>query len=248
MVAGSKILEMLFKWTKEKLEWYARASRHTGFHRELAAIIRPRLRVDDSVTDFGCGPGLVALELAASVRSITAVDIDPYVVAHLRCDAEKVGIPNIVPMVADAADIVSSTGDVALICYYRGPGEWMAEVIRAAGRLVVVVMHASDPAARPSKISERHRRAYAAEMDEFLDTGGYSFVKTECALDFGQPFVSIEEARAFFEIYSGSEADSKRAYAEKKLSCVNTSDDPSYPYFFPSRKDVALYFIEAGNP
>ncbi|MDR3305819.1 MAG: hypothetical protein LBS85_07360, partial [Clostridiales Family XIII bacterium] len=68
-------------------------------------------------------------------------------------------------------------------------------------------------------------------------------------------------ARAFFDLYfvgddaeisakggagsnAGSDAESVRANAEKKLALVERTGDPDFPYFFPNIKDTAVYFIE----
>ena len=80
---------MLFEWTEEKIEWYVRASRASGFHRALAGRILPFLKRADHVVDLGCGAGLIDLELAPHVEKITGIDINPLVLGRFDREIEQ---------------------------------------------------------------------------------------------------------------------------------------------------------------
>jgi len=234
----------LFQWTPEKLEWYVRASRKTGFHESIADIIRPLLKKNDAVCDFGCGPGLIDVALADSVREITAVDIDREVIEYLKNETKELGVKNIWPVLGDAEQTVQTLPpyDVALFCYFGGPGAFLKSVLANANRLAVCVMHGIDTTKRPSKIGGHQRRAHAAEMRIFLKNEGIAYRQKNLRLDFSQPLMSIDEARLFFEVYSGN--DDSRENIRRRLALVERSSEPAYPWVFPCVKDVSIFVIE----
>ncbi|MDR1816268.1 MAG: class I SAM-dependent methyltransferase [Clostridiales Family XIII bacterium] len=243
---------MLFEWTEEKLAWYVRASRVTGFHARLADMIRPRLRAQDTVCDFGCGPGLIDLALAGTVREITAIDVASIPIEFLRREASSAGAGNIRPLVADAERMVAEGSpfppfDVALFCYFSGPGELMKQVLRREGRLTVCVMHGMDVSKKPSKIGGSRHRAYAEEMEAFLEGEGLAYEKQELSLDFSQPLRSKEEARAFFETYAKGDDERIEAQLARVVEtggvAAGKAGGAEFPYTFPCEKDVAVFFI-----
>lgn len=64
--------------------------------REDIPIIRKYLRPGDTVMDYACGTGTLALEIASQVKEINAVDISAKMLAAARSKAEERKIENIV--------------------------------------------------------------------------------------------------------------------------------------------------------
>ena len=242
---------MLFNWTEEKLEWYVRGSLYAGFHRTLAEKIRPALEKTDALVDLGCGPGLIDLELAQDVKSITAIDINQIVLQHLEEDIADRKNTNIRTVCGDVKespdDLLPSSFDVALFSFFGGPGEVFEVAYQKASRLVIIITHGSDTAKKPSKIGGEFHRAFAGDVSAWLDENKLKYTTTYDSYDFGQPFVSLEEAERFFEVYAkegevGSEE--RLAQIDKQLSLVKKTDDPKYPYYFPNMKDTAIFLVE----
>ena len=72
---------------------FAKAVEESSFSDRFLTIMNPKS--DWSVLDMGCGSGTLAVPLAKSVASVTAVDLSPEMLAltRLRCEAE--GIDNV---------------------------------------------------------------------------------------------------------------------------------------------------------
>ncbi len=75
------------------VEFYARCREPYSreFFREVAGQIG--LRGDERLLDVGCGPGMLAIGFASSVRSCTALDPEPGMIAAAKCAAMEAGIP-----------------------------------------------------------------------------------------------------------------------------------------------------------
>jgi hypothetical protein len=232
----------------EKLEWYVRASRHAGFHRDIARRILPLLKPEDSLVDFGCGPGLMTTELYKSVKHIHAIDVNPIPIGFLQAEAARIGAANITAEVADATGFEKEF-DVGLFCYFVGDRDFLQKMFARARRLSIVVMHgdADRPLQSIGPAQLDLHRAYASEMKECLDAAGYDYTWTEEAHEFGQPLKSLEEARAFFEIYTSPKGKDPEGYIrdeiERKLAAVVKTADAEYPYYYPHTRDAAIFVI-----
>ena len=242
---------MQFLWDDEKIEWYIRASNASGFHKRLAERVIPVLKKTDHVVDFGCGPGIIDLEIASHVGSITAIDINEIVLHRFRSEIEKRGFSNIFTVLGDIEKnrdtILSVSFDVAIFCFFGGPGYSFDEALNRASRLVILITHGVDVSKKSSKIVSGMHRTFADEVDAYLASNRVQYLKISECIDFYQPFLSLGEAERFFNSYAKEgEASSKerRTQVERQLELVEKTDDPAYPWRFPNLKDTAIYIIE----
>lgn len=75
------------------------------------AGVAPRARL----LDLACGPGRVALDLAASFESVWAIDLEPEMVAVGQQQAARRGVENVTWFVGRAEDLAAPTGAFDLI-------------------------------------------------------------------------------------------------------------------------------------
>jgi ubiquinone/menaquinone biosynthesis C-methylase UbiE len=70
---------------------------------DIAQAIREEIRLtaDMDVLDFGCGTGLLTLNLQPLVRSVTGADSSQGMLDVLRSKIEKLGLPNVSPLYLD---------------------------------------------------------------------------------------------------------------------------------------------------
>jgi ubiquinone/menaquinone biosynthesis C-methylase UbiE len=236
---------MIFEWTDEKIEFFEQASKYTGFHKKLAALIRPYINGDDELIDVGCGLGLIDFEIAADVKSITAIDEHPAVVARMKERVKTRGATNIFPKVADAGMVTSGAWDTVLLSFFGAPDDSLKAVIRGARNRVIVLMHAADADLSHSLVAAKQKRPCVADMERFFQAEGCVCHSRAAALDFGQPLKSKEEALRFFECYSsGQDAETRRTRADFLMGRLVETGDAVYPYFLPKPKQVAIFIIE----
>src|SRR5262249_55307921 len=84
------------------------------------------------VLDLGCGPGTLAIPLAAYASEVVAVDVEPEMIAELRRDVPS----NVTAGTARAEDVHESWGQVGLVTAGRAFHWFDAELVLA--RLVTV--------------------------------------------------------------------------------------------------------------
>jgi SAM-dependent methyltransferase len=237
---------MLFEWTDEKIEWYARASGATGYHRRLAELIAPCLLPRDDVIDIGCGLGLIDMEIASGVKSITAVDIDALPVAHMKRALALRGIGNVFPQVRDASEIGAGKWDVVLMCFFGTPGNIGAtlNMLASSCRRIILIMHGEDAGFAGGKAG----RVFCGDMERFLAGKGLVCDKRVLDIEFGQPLLSVDEARRFLACY-GREPDGAAAQnrIEAQLEKLLRTGDAEYPYFLPRMKSTAILTVDTAH-
>jgi ubiquinone/menaquinone biosynthesis C-methylase UbiE len=149
-----------------------------GFRRMRERILaRARLGPRDRVIDVGAGTGLLALGIAPTVNDVRAVDISPAMTDYLRRQATDLGLDNVKPITATAADLPLPDGSATVVVsnyvYHHlsdaDKEDGIAEafrVLRPGGRLVV-----GDMMFRPALADERSRRIISAKVVAMLRRG-----------------------------------------------------------------------------
>lgn len=112
-----------------------------------------RLGLDNAaeVVDLCCGDGLFTIPLAKMVRYVTAIDLDPEMLAAARNRALAEGITNCTFTMGDAYDLVELVPDhadaVLLANTFHGVPEQtrlaraVAVILRPSGRFIVINWH-----------------------------------------------------------------------------------------------------------
>jgi len=59
----------------------------------------------DTVLDIGCGPGRISTLAAKRAKSVTSLDAAPKMLAHVKANAERIGITNIRTYLSDWFDV-----------------------------------------------------------------------------------------------------------------------------------------------
>ena len=212
----------------------------------LVERLRSHLQPNDTLLDVGAGGGRLALPLALSCRSATAVEPSPSMCAVLRETAEESGI---------AVDVVESDwlnaevepADVALCSHVVYVIEDIREFVKKLNshtrRLVLMVVFQSAPQSQMYRLWEqvhgepRHPLPSLPHFTPVLDELGIAYEVDELPPNPASGFDSEEEARekiaSRLYVAPGSEADAK-------LSAV--LDDSL------QREDDGIWRIKGSNP
>ncbi|MDR0596709.1 MAG: class I SAM-dependent methyltransferase [Clostridiales Family XIII bacterium] len=236
---------MLFEWNDETIGYYSRAAEYTGYFRELAALAAPALSRSDAVLDVGCGAGLIDMELARSVRSVTAVDHSEKAIEYLRAESARRGIKNISPVLCGADEYGGAGYDILLLCFFGDPGEGMKRLIDGARRGAVIMTHADDTDKSRSALGRDIKKVFASEVRAFLGAAGYGFEERVATLDFSQPFTSEGDALKFFELYSlESDAAARREAAKRRMAELVPASAP-YALMLPKERRTSVFTVVA---
>jgi hypothetical protein len=245
---------MLFQWNEQTLGWFETASAYTGFHRELASIVRPHIAGCATLCDVGCGLGLLDLELAQDIRSMLCIDQNEAAIEALRVLIRVRGARNLSVRVADANTLAGERWDIVLMSFFGSSTDAIAHFLPVCDKRMILIVHESASADRNTDASMRRPKPLsAAEVAAFLTDCGARFQKIGASLEFGQPFKSLADAREFTRVYASSPpladdgdsdaTDWKRPYSDIEKRLVETGR-PDYPLYLPKRKGLAVFVVE----
>lgn len=222
-------------WTQESAALLARAYRCGGAADMLAEKIMPALAAGAHVCDAGCGVGALSLALAKHGVCVTALDISETALAQLRMDKEVDGID------VRCEDAKTHTPDclydAMVFSFFGSMEECLAMAKRCCTGDVFYISRAYDKhrfSVGDHPVTYRGYRQACALLDEM----GVPYSCAEFALDMGQPFESIEEARRFFELYSRD--DPALITDEFLMSRLVWTQDAQYPLYLPHMRRAGM--------
>lgn len=210
-------------WTQESARLLDRAYRHGGAAGQLAGRIAPCLEKGARICDVGCGVGALSLELARRGFAVTALDISAVALSQLEaCAGMEI-------LCADAREHTAPY-DAMVFCFYAEIEECLRMAARCGAEDVFYI----------SRDYEKHRfsvgdhpvtyRGYR-QARALLDAQGVCYECGELALNMGQPFADLQEARRFFELYSRD--DPAQITDEFLLGRLTKTDRDDYPLYLP---------------
>ena len=188
----------------------------------LLERLRARMQPEDTLLDVGAGGGRLALPMALSCRSVTAVEPSPSMCAVLRETAEENGI-DVGVVEANWADAQVQPADVVLcshvIYVVEDIGSFVSKINSHARRLVLMVVFQSAPQSQMYQLWEQVHEEYRHPLPSLphftpvLDEMGIAYEIEEMPPDSARGFDSEEEAREMIAqrlyIPRGSQAEAK---------------------------------------
>ena len=232
---------MLIKWNDRTLEWFRSASEYTGFHRKLAEMLLPHIEVGGTLCDVGCGIGLIDFELYARMKSISCVDIDPEAVRLCSGEVARRGIANIEPVLSDAKELTGTWDTV--ISVFHGTTEALVDYyVKFARKKVIAVTHSESVGSFGPREYKSPKCNTAITASELLYERGVKHTLINSALEYGQPFHKIADAREFVEAYSkNTPGEAIEDYLSENLVETN---DTEYPLYLPNMKSFGIFVID----
>lgn len=224
-------------WTEESARWLARAYEYGQAAEALCSRIVPHLKLHARVCDAGCGVGALSLALAARGHEVTALDINDVALAQLR----RHNAPRVKAVCGDAWEHLPDTPyDAMVFCFFGDMHECLQMAARCCAGDVFYIsrdydMHRFSVGAHPVRY-----RGYR-DARSVLDGLGIPYDHAEFALDMGQPFESLEEARRFFALYSRDDpAMITDGFLRQKL---RETGDKQYPLYLPHLRAAGMIHL-----
>jgi len=250
----------MMNWTPGRIENYKQASEYTSFHKKLAVMAEPYLDSEWTLADIGCGPGLLALQLAPMVYSVDAIDndsiaiedlkkhLDGDVAARDRRTAEKIW-----PRLASIEDVKYESWDVVTLSFFGLDEEVLNTALSLAEQRAFIYMHGRPDAEGPIASYDDGNKFSMADMEEYLQIENLIYKKNVIEMQFGQPFREISDIQRFLMEYrvrletqgagNNLQDSIERRFAdiEERIIQTNRLD---YPYYLPKSVSVALFIIK----
>lgn len=228
---------MEFSWDDMTIRWFENASEYTGFHKNLAGVIRPMLGGSRRLCDLGCGLGKLALEFTEDIEHINCLDINPLVILNLRQNITEKNISNITARIQNCQNL--GEGQDVLLTSYFGSGD-ISVYLRLCRKLIMVVDHMNTTHLYPKEY-KKNKRNNSADIKSFLNKERVSYRCVPIDLEFGQPFISFEDAGEFVNVYAGCPKEEIADFLNKNLVAIQHD---TYSWYLPHEKSLAVFEIE----
>lgn len=237
-------------WTDESIRWYERASDFTGYHRELKKVIEPYLNDTDRCCELACGTGTLARTLSPLVSDYLANDIDTAAAAYMKGLELPAGMNF---LHGDWHDIFKGKRfDVVLFSFFGAMLRDWDRLVEMADRSIIAVLPRKRKGHRkPPKEAQKtcngkpleNPRSYetAGDVEEILDSIGVPYTCKELNLEFGQPFVDMEDALRYIMHYYRLDREKAALFAESKL------EERDGHYYFPKEKEIAVIVADTSG-
>lgn len=229
---------MNFNWNVNTIKWYREANAYSGFFRNVAALIAPKLEGYATFCDIGCGLGLVDLELSKSIRQITCIDINTEAIGTLKKSIAAQKIRNIETRLMDCSEL-DENWDIIYMSFF-GSHELEKYLPRCQKMIAVVGKKIKENTAM-DQYKSFQKNSYD-KVAEDLNRKGIPYSLTEVSLEFGQPLVSVEDAKNYIRSnYAGiSDADVNDFLAQKLIE----TNEKDYPFYIPKKKEIGIFEIK----
>ncbi|EPX55670.1 transcriptional regulator, ArsR family [Cystobacter fuscus DSM 2262] len=142
----------------------------------LASLLPPL-----DVVDFGCGTGVLTVELARWARHVTAIDHNPVALDKARAEAGRLGLRNITFLEADlkALPLESGAQDLVVLSqslHHVNSSERVlaegARLLRPGGRMVVLELMPHDEQWVRSRLGHQHLGFEPAALQNAMRAAG----------------------------------------------------------------------------
>jgi cyclopropane fatty-acyl-phospholipid synthase-like methyltransferase len=232
---------MNFNWNANTIKWYREANAYSGFFRNVAALIAPKLEGYATFCDIGCGLGLVDLELSKSIRQITCIDINTAAIVTLKKSIEEQKIQNIETRLMDCSEL-NESWDIIYMSFF-GSHE-LEKYLPHCKKMIAVVGKKIKENTAMDKYKSFQKNSYD-KVEEDLNRKGIPYSLTEISLEFGQPLVSVEDAKNYIQSnYAGISDAEVNDFLFQKLLETNEKD---YPFYIPKTKSIGIFEIKGDN-
>jgi ArsR family transcriptional regulator len=161
--------------------------------RALAFLLPPL-----DVVDFGCGTGVLTVELARWAKRVTAVDRSPQALHQAEARAEREGLKNVAWLEADLHDLPIASGKKELVVasqslhHVDAPNAVLAEaarILEPGGKVVVLELMPHREEWVRERLGHKHLGFEPDVLEEQLVAAGFRHVQlTPAPRDGGSPF------------------------------------------------------------
>ena len=232
----------MFTWTPEMIRLMQNANARSEYHRQLAAILAPKLAGCRTLCDAGCGLGSLSAALSPYFDAITAADVSDAALDVLRETIRTQNLTNITPLPCDLLQSTDRTRyDGMVFCFFGSLAEILPVARRQCAKTVIIIKKNYD-LHRFSLTEQPIRGETAPAACETLRKLGVPFEFDAQELEHGQPFASLDDAVRFFRIYSRDETPGAIT-PEAVLPRLLRTDNAQYPYYLPQTKRLGILTI-----
>lgn len=227
-------------WGDKTARWFISAGQFTGYHDKLSELLIKHIEPGHTLCDLGCGIGLIDFALSPYLSHITCVDTSAEALALLRAEASRRGINNITAVKADAADI-SGMWDYGLMLFFHGKlSDHVHHYLHLFKRRLLYIVHADSLTDEEGRHTERAKCSSISAIREEFKRLNVVYELEEYALEYGQPFESLDEAVDFALSYKLCPQSEVQSFLKDRLEPVQ---EGGFRYYLPHTKRFGMFII-----
>ena len=223
-------------WSENRIKWYDRAVKYCGYDDALIEAVGGYLPKDETVCDLGCGTGYLARRLAELGYRVTAFDKSGITRENLRRIKEEQGLRSLTVTEGSWYDLPQKPLWDNVIMVMAGMLDVDLELFLtlAAKRLIIITKDDDRSHVQANGVSVMKHPEFELMKKQLQGCDYDTFTMT---LQFGQPFLSKEEAQEYFRVF---EADTESA--DSKLNLLEQRDG-EYPWYLPNEKNMRVFAV-----
>ncbi len=231
-------------WETDMISFMRHASEYADYNQQLAEKMLPWLSSDAHICDAGSGLGYLSLALAPHVRQVTAVERNPDAAAVLTENCRTLGVSNVLSRCGSIAEVLPEKPYDAMVFCFFGRRREILKLAKRQCRGDVFVFTRNYDIHRFSAGAHRSGFEGYPEFADELTELGIPAHKETFALEFGQPFRSLQEAHRFFLLYSKDQNKDvlTNAFIRGQLKETGRED---FPFYMPHQKHMGFLHFSA---
>jgi SAM-dependent methyltransferase len=232
---------MPITWSEKTSRWFNDASEYTGYDKKLAQLLLERIDHRDSLCDLGCGLSFADMELSRYINQITCVDADGFAIEQTRRRARELKIDNITAFCGDARQF-SGIFDTVMCLFHGNIEDYVQRYLRMARYKFIAAVHDDPDELVRTGINRSRKLTSLRETAASLEEQGLKYTMEKFSLEFGQPFINMDEARDFVIEYKKNEpGESADDFLSRNLTTVT---EGRFPYYLPRQRKFGIFVIE----
>lgn len=224
----------MFKgWNESSIRFMWDAAEVCPYYHELANLMHPHLPQSAWICDAGCGIGALSLALAPYVKEVTAWDISPEALAHLKSIAPE----NVHIRCEDIFQAEPVQMYDAMVFSFFGSIQQIISIAQkhCTGTVFAFMKNRSTHRfsvneTTPATLFYPLAVAELKRLHIPFDCGLYS-------AELGQPLRNLEDARTFFETYNPG-TDTQNFTEDYLKSRLIKTNHEEFPFYLPQTRDI----------
>ncbi|MDO5563725.1 MAG: methyltransferase [Eubacteriales bacterium] len=260
----------MFTWTKEMIEYYDREEKYDSYNRELSLFLYHFIKEKKTILDVGCGVGLLSINFEEYNFNVDMVDISKEAIDFVKEKIKERKLKNTKAFIANIKNTskIKNKYDILIFSHF-GKMEDIIKIskkyLNANGRIIVLQKNYLQR--RFSIQNSLYICNSAKESIEYLQMKKIKFDSYDYSFKQKIPFMNIQDANKFFNIYSNNtfiktkesikklttetkiNSQTKNSYSKEKseklvLEKIKKIKNKQYEYVYKSKKDIKIIIIQ----
>lgn len=229
-------------WTEDSIRWYKQATEYTRYYEHLFQMIQPYLSENHAVCDIGCGLGYLSTTMAKHVAHVTAIDVADKPIDLLKQHIQTNEVTNVEVLRKSWTAIEGQYDTVISSFFLSEADDILALLPHAKKQLIIILSNGSEASFLPDRKTVHYKKRADRLMAQ-LDKQGTAYLFLEDQVQFGQPFVSEQDAVRYIHHYAPNcQTEDVQAHLAEYMETIS-ADTHDFHHFLSNKKDVGIVII-----